>query len=1491
MVKDKNSKDHCIKADEKNKQQIKDTTFFKEQELFAKLIETSPVGIVYVNTSGNITFANSEAERLLKLSKDNITKRTYHDPRWHITNFEGEHYPKDKLPFELVKKSLQPVFDIEHAIKHQDGSMTYLSINASPLLDENQKFNGMVAAIEDITHIYLTQKELDRKKSEVEQLFNISTPLCLISKDFEMLRINDSFCYTFQVKREDIVGKQCHEIWHGPLCKTDDCMLKSILAGEETDSYELRKELPDKSKKDFIVQAKPYLDEKGSIIGIVEIFTDITKEKEAIEQIETIWNVSHDLLCVADYHTATFLKVNPSFTHVLGFDEAELLSKPFLEFVHPDDVTATIKVIEEKLKQGVTVLDFTNRYRCKDGSYRYLQWISRPIKERGCTYAIARDITQQKKQQEELQQKTEKIEMMNEELLSQNEELNELLQRIKESEETYRNLFQNAQVGLFRTRISDGKIVESNEQLVKMFGYTDKDEFIEEYYTSQNYVDAGTRERMLEKIIENGSIQNFEARFYRKDKSIFWARYSARVYPKKGWIEGVAEDITNQKIAEEALKKEKEWSENIVNNAPNIIVGLGERSKIFVFNHYAEKLTGYSAEEVIGKEWIEIFIPQEMKGTIYKVWEEIVENQLIDHHFENEIVTKSGEKRLIEWSNTILTEDGKFRMILSLGVDITERKQSEEKIKAKNLFLESLIQQLPLPTFVMDSKGFVMMVNEAFLKFYAVPGKEIVLGRNALTEPANIKQGVIKYFREALSGNIVEMPEIEFISPHKNKKVITHGRLFPIFDQTDTLTNVVVIQEDITERKQAEEALKESEALLKATGNIAKVGGWELDAHTNKVSWTEETYRIHEVPLDYEPPLEEAINFFHPDDRDKLDTAMKHALEKGESYDLELRFISGNGKRLWTRTVCEPDIVDGKVVKLKGIFQDITARKEAEEELKYRLALLQIAEETARFGGWSVDLRDYSCTWSDAVADIHEMPNGFAPKVSESINFYAPEWRDKITEVFTACAEKGIPYDEEMQIITKNGKRVWVRTIGRAVKDKKGEIIHVEGSFQDINEQKKAEEEIKESQERLLAILNGIQEPIYIADPGTYEMIFANKVVIDIFGDPEGKKCYQYLQNRDDPCPFCTNDKILGENRDESYIWEFQNMINKRWYRCIDKAIKWPDGRIVRYEMAIDINERKKAEEALKQNEERLRLFFESPVFGTLHGDIYGKVYEANDEYLRIIGYIRDELDKGEVNWEKITPKEDLVLDREHIKEAQQKGVCTPYEKRYIRKDGSLIWVLVGYALIGEKREESMAFIIDIQENKEYQETLEKRNEFIQTVLDNLPIGVALNEIDKGTATYINDKFADIYGWPKEELEDIKKFFRKVFPDDEYRKRMKKKIMEDINSGDPDRMHWEDVVATGNDGSKHWINAVNIPMFEQNVTVSTVMDITELKKTQQELMKMKESLEIEVAEKTKELNERLRELERFHDATVNREFRIKELKDEIERLKKEKDNG
>ena len=152
----------------------------------------------------------------------------------------------------------------------------------------------------------------------------------------------------------------------------------------------------------------------------------------------------------------------------------------------------------------------------------------------------------------------------------------------------------------------------------------------------------------------------------------------------------------------------------------------------------------------------------------------------------------------------------------------------------------------------------------------------------------------------------------------------------------------------------------------------------------------------------------------------------------------------------------------GGVIGLLAIGQDITGRRQLDEKLKESLALLQIAEEVARLGGWSLDLDQNHLLWSDVVADIHGMPAGYSPSVVEAINFYAPEWRESVTNLFTGCVQNGTPYNEAMEIITAQGKRIWVQTVGEAVRDEQGRIYRVKGVFQDISERRQAEDAIQQ---------------------------------------------------------------------------------------------------------------------------------------------------------------------------------------------------------------------------------------------------------------------------------------------------------------------------------------------------------------------------------------------------------------------------------------------
>ena len=208
---------------------------------------------------------------------------------------------------------------------------------------------------------------------------------------------------------------------------------------------------------------------------------------------------------------------------------------------------------------------------------------------------------------------------------------------------------------------------------------------------------------------------------------------------------------------------------------------------------------------------------------------------------------------------------------------------------------------------------------------------------------------------------------------------------------------------------------------------------------------------------------------------DPADPRLKVALEERKHtgrFRGELTFVSKNGTRFQgeVTTAIFKDRDGNQMSSM--IIRDMTERKRTQQREQEIQALLRIAGDKAKLGGWSADLEENRVIWSDEVAVIHEMPAGYSPTVEQGISFYAPEWQERITKVFTDCAQKGIPYDEEMEIITVGKKRVWVRTIGEAVKNDAGKIIKVQGAFQDITDRKRAEEHLQQTLESLRKAVN-----------------------------------------------------------------------------------------------------------------------------------------------------------------------------------------------------------------------------------------------------------------------------------------------------------------------------------------------------------------------------------------------------------------------------------
>ena len=295
----------------------------------------------------------------------------------------------------------------------------------------------------------------------------------------------------------------------------------------------------------------------------------------------------------------------------------------------------------------------------------------------------------------------------------------------------------------------------------------------------------------------------------------------------------------------------------------------------------------------------------------------------------------------------------------------------------------------------------------------------------------------------------------------------------------------------------------------------------------------------------------------------------------------------------------------------------------------------------------------------------------------------------------------------EAKVLRKDGEKRDIEISGAVIQyHGKPAVIAI---IRDVTDRKREERKQAKERRQLLSIFDSIDEVVYVSDPETYEILFINEATRKLYGDIVGEKCHQALQHRTSPCPFCTNEIIFKKKPGRVHIWEFQNPVNDRWYRCMDKAIAWPDGRNVRYQMAIDITDRKRAEEALRESEARYKGIFDNAVIGIFRTTPQGQVLEANPTLVRMFGYESLEEIK-QINLE--DGYHDPSTPRSKFKELMERdGRVAGLESIWIRKDGIHLYVRESATAIKDETGKTLYYEGTVEDITE-----QKRSEKIQAV-------------------------------------------------------------------------------------------------------------------------------------------------------------------------------
>ena len=464
-------------------------------------------------------------------------------------------------------------------------------------------------------------------------------------------------------------------------------------------------------------------------------------------------------------------------------------------------------------------------------------------------------------------------------------------------------------------------------------------------------------------------------------------------------------------------------------------------------------------------------------------------------------------------------------------------------------------------------------------------------------------------------------------------------------------------------------------ALLDSKGTILTVNAaWRNFADNNDLLASN-----HGIGLNYIEVCEKA-----PEDEpgaQELAESLRRIL-RGETKSLQVEYpCHSPEEELWFRMMVTPvsqALGGGALV----MHSNITGPKIVETTLHSRERLLRIAGRFANIGGWEYELKSATLVWSDETYVIHDLPVGRAIEVDEAIGFYLPEYRDSIRSHFQQCLEQGLPYDVEAQILTAQNRRIWVRALGEAVRDGKGDIVRVQGAFQDITEIKAKIQEA-EQKDALLRIAGKVARiGGWMVDLESNENSWSEEMFEILEWPSRTEPSLEEALKLYPPEWQKVVEEMLESSARDGLPFDFEAEIhtargNRIWVRIVGVPEVSGEGKASRIQGAFqDLTERKTLEQTLAASEWRFRQLAESMPMIVWSALPDGQVDYSNRQFFNYTGVSADL--PASTRWQGTLHPE----DRERCLEVWQHCLETlePFEIEYrIRRgeDESYRWFSV----------------------------------------------------------------------------------------------------------------------------------------------------------------------------------------------------------------------
>ncbi|MFX1514068.1 MAG: PAS domain S-box protein, partial [Promethearchaeota archaeon] len=787
----------------------------ESEEKFRSLFETMAEGVVLSTLDGQVIEANPAAASIFGLSISDLKTRNFFHPGLEFFYPDGSPMPNEERTARIARIVMREQHSIRNTIagvKRPDGSITWANVSNSPIMDMEKGITGIVTAISDITKLKEVTDELWLKEYAIASSID---GIALFNLDGTLTYANPTFCQMWELDSiESVLGHPIN-FWQDKetaIKILGELKAKGHWFGEFTTIL--------KSGKEITVQISASIvnDPDGSPISIIGSFVNITAQKRAEQALqeseERYRNIVQSIpLGLHMYELSgddklIFTGANPQANQILGIDHQQFVGKLIEEAFPSSMMTEIPERYRLAARDGRTwqwdQIDYEDNQI--SGAFEVTAFQTSPNK----MVAAFRDIADRKNMEEEIRRERDKAQQ-----------------------------YLDTAGVLIDALDTNGKITMINKKGCEILGYNNETDLL-----GKDWIDTFRPESARKKLRkyynavmanELDLIESYDDYILTKSgklRCISWNH--ALIKDEAGRITGLltsGQDITERVQAIKELSEERDKAQQYLDIVGVMIIALDRKGDITLINQEGCNVLGYKEEEIIGKNWFEIALPQKERQTLLPIFNRLIKNDFKEaRHGENLIVTKNGDERLISWNNMLLKDPkGTILGILSAGKDITEQRLAENQLRIERDKAQQYLDIVGVMIVVLNETGEISLINQAGCQILGYEEKEL-LGKNWFKTciPPRIREEMYSVHKKVvLEDERIEYYENPVLRKNGEERMIAWRNTL-LKDSQGNPIGSLSSGEDITELTELHEEVVEKNKLA-AVGQLAAGVAHELN--------------------------------------------------------------------------------------------------------------------------------------------------------------------------------------------------------------------------------------------------------------------------------------------------------------------------------------------------------------------------------------------------------------------------------------------------------------------------------------------------------------------------------------------------------------------------------------------------------------------------------------------------------------------------------------